>query len=215
MPRYIDVEREIKEIESVLDEKRAKGDDEDNIGFYALMMFTRKLRKAPTADVAPVVHAHWIPIKKRMYACRDKVGEIITVSFTCSNCGITEENEWTHCHCGATMDNGTCSPVRLQAERELKEQLKSILSQAFVNCNDNYGMPNSLEVAEYLIDHDIVVKKKAHWIERERVTKSAARRRTIHSILLSCSNCGESNGRHRNNYCQHCGAKMDEEKSDD
>ena len=113
MPRYIDAEREIKEIESVLEIKREEGFGEDDPAFYALMQIAEKLRNAPTADVAPVVHAHWIPIKKRMYACRDKVGEIVTVGFTCSNCGRTEENDWEHCHCGATMDNGSCSPVYL------------------------------------------------------------------------------------------------------
>lgn len=120
MPRYIDVEREIDEIESVLDEKRARGDDEDNIGFYALMMFARKLRKAPTADVEPVIHAHWTPIKKRMYACRDKVGEIVTVGFTCSNCGTIEELDWERCRCGAKMDNGTYAFVYRNYETENK-----------------------------------------------------------------------------------------------
>lgn len=110
MPRYIDAEREIKEIENVLDTKLAVGDDDHSIGFYALALFASMLRNAPTADVAPVIHAHW---------------------------GV------------------------------------------------------------------------------QRVTKSAKKGRTIPLILLSCSNCGQSNGRRISNFCPRCGAKMDEEKSDD
>lgn len=56
------------------------------------------------ANVAPVVHAHWIPIKQRMYACNDKVGEICTVGYACSICGEEAEIEYPYSHCGAKMD---------------------------------------------------------------------------------------------------------------
>ena len=56
---------------------------------------------------------------------------------------------------------------------------------------------------------DVAPVVHAHW-GVQRVTKSAKQGRTL--ILLSCSNCGESNGRRISNYCPRCGAKMDEEK---
>ena len=120
MPRYIDAEKEIKEIEAVLDEKRAKGDDEDNIGFYALMLFARKLYKAPTADVEPVIHAHWKPIQKKRFSFRDNADETVTVGFVCSNCGTMEELDWERCRCGAKMDNGTYAFVYRNSEKENK-----------------------------------------------------------------------------------------------
>lgn len=35
------------------------------------------------------------------------------------------------------------------------EYLGKLLSEAFIKVNDNYGMPNSYEVAEYLIEHGV------------------------------------------------------------
>ena len=52
----------------------------------------------------PVVHAHWVPIKKRMYACNDPVGEIVTAYYKCSKCGLQEDGEYKYCRCGAKMD---------------------------------------------------------------------------------------------------------------
>lgn len=121
MARYIDAEKEIKEIEAVLDEKRAKGDDEDNIGFYALMLFARKLHKAPTEDVEPVIRAHWKPIKKKIFSYISNAEETITVGFTCSNCGTIEEFDWERCRCGAKMDNGTYAFVWRNSEKENKD----------------------------------------------------------------------------------------------
>lgn len=58
----------------------------------------------PRVDVEPVRHGHWIPIRKRMYACNDPVGEICTVGYTCSECEHEEDYEAPYCNCGAKMD---------------------------------------------------------------------------------------------------------------
>lgn len=75
------------------------------------------------------------------------------------------------------------------------------------------------DVAEHLLmagceldevpTEDVVPVIHAHW-GVQRVTKSVKQGRTIPLILLSCSNCGQSNGRRISNYCPRCGAKMDE-----
>ena len=62
------------------------------------------LARMKEADVAPVVHAHWIPIYHRMYHCNDKIGEMVQTGYKCSACGIEEEDAWQICRCGARMD---------------------------------------------------------------------------------------------------------------
>lgn len=57
-----------------------------------------------TNDVEPVRHGHWIPIRKRLYACNDPVGEICTVGYICSECEHEEDYEAPYCLCGAKMD---------------------------------------------------------------------------------------------------------------
>ena len=49
---------------------------------------------APTADVVPVVHAHW-----------NKRGEEWAFPYDCSNCGHGSNKRYPYCHiCGAKMD---------------------------------------------------------------------------------------------------------------
>lgn len=77
MDRYIDAEKAFNSVDtSVINSQ------------YAISI----IKSAPTEDVAPVVHAHWIDT---LYG------------WACSNC--EEEQEYTlylvHCpHCGAKMD---------------------------------------------------------------------------------------------------------------
>jgi hypothetical protein len=61
-----------------------------------------EIEKIPTADVAPVVHGHWI------YKFRTHDGGYC---YECSVCGRYERAEFNsdienmpHCHCGAKMD---------------------------------------------------------------------------------------------------------------
>lgn len=62
------------------------------------------IRRIPTADVAPVVHAHWVSVDYH---------EISNATHECSNCHADREfttyedveNNWKYCgHCGAKMD---------------------------------------------------------------------------------------------------------------
>lgn len=94
MPRYIDAEREIKEIENVLEIKREEGFGEDDPAFYALMRFAEKLRNALTVEL--VVHAHWSLDEQEKAHC--------------SACGIKRDARtqigWNYCpHCGAKMED--------------------------------------------------------------------------------------------------------------
>lgn len=59
-----------------------------------------ELNSIPSANVEPVRHGHWIPIRRRMYAC----GEICTVGYICSECRHEEDYEAPYCNCGAKMD---------------------------------------------------------------------------------------------------------------
>lgn len=80
-----------------------------------------------------------------------------------------------------------------------------------INASNLYGSEAWDKVMNALADTetaDVAPVVHAHW-GVQRVTKSAKQGRTI--ILLSCSNCGELNGRRISNYCPRCGAKMDEE----
>ena len=83
MPRYIDAE---------------------NIEYFALSgygltnkQFAHKpqIEEIPTADVAPVVHAHW---ERKAYFPDG------TPAWVCSRCGHPEEVKYSHCNCGAKMD---------------------------------------------------------------------------------------------------------------
>ena len=52
------------------------------------------IKAEPAADVAPVVHAHWEEVKGGVH-----------FPYRCSRCGDkADSNEYTHCHCGAKMD---------------------------------------------------------------------------------------------------------------
>lgn len=66
----------------------------------------------PVADVAPVVHGHWIEKQKETY-CPVQYGEDgnpILHKYTryiCNLCGRRSVVPEPYCHCGAKMDGGT------------------------------------------------------------------------------------------------------------
>lgn len=39
----------------------------------------------------------------------------------------------------------------------MRDRLIELLDNAFVKCDDNYGMPNSSQVADYLLDNGVIV----------------------------------------------------------
>lgn len=58
-----------------------------------------RLQLFPTADVAPVVHAHW---ERKAYFPDG------TPAWVCSRCGHPEEVKYSHCNCGARMEEEKC-----------------------------------------------------------------------------------------------------------
>ena len=60
-----------------------------------------------------------------------------------------------------------------------KERLVELLDEAFIISDDNYGMPNTNQVADYLLANGVVV--------------------------LPCNGCALF----EDNYCGRCGARMD------
>lgn len=71
----------------------------DSALFKANDMFAL-LRKAPTADVAPVVHGEWIPIVNYFHGKSDG-------RYYCSVCHRVEIMKSIYCRvCGARMDGG-------------------------------------------------------------------------------------------------------------
>lgn len=55
---------------------------------------------------------------------------------------------------------------------------------------------------------DVVEVKYGEWIAKAS-THISKRGRLINYDRYKCSVCGVWNGRHKPNYCPHCGAKMD------
>lgn len=71
----------------------------------------RETSDAPTADVAPVVHGHWIPISDGAWAECSECGEAYDVS---DNGGMAAFKLFCDCYkscpnCGAKMDGGAGS----------------------------------------------------------------------------------------------------------
>lgn len=98
MSRYIDAEKIIFS-ERVIMLGGTQGTSETR-----RIAYKESVDKIPSADVEPIVHAHWIPLYGRMYACNDKIGEIVQTGYKCSACGREEEDRWQICRCGARMD---------------------------------------------------------------------------------------------------------------
>lgn len=99
MPKYYNAD----EVDAVLEKLE---DDYGGTSFIAGIYTAHNcIRKVPTADVAPVVHAHWerldFPKRKRDY-------------YRCTNCGRVRSRDYDDeqpisemlpfCNCGAKMD---------------------------------------------------------------------------------------------------------------
>ena len=60
---------------------------------------------APTLDVAPVIHACWIPVCNTWTHDSHEYGSTV---YVCSNCQRHSLYEEPYCHCGAKMDKQVC-----------------------------------------------------------------------------------------------------------
>lgn len=96
MPKYIDIEKEINEMEKVLEEHK----DDTSIGFGfasgAFRLFIDELKSIPAADVSQIVHAKWIPVTNsrgghKCSLCHSYAPSFVTgdewLTDYCPNCG--------------------------------------------------------------------------------------------------------------------------------
>lgn len=60
---------------------------------------------------------------------------------------------------------------------------------------------------------DVKEVKRGHWIAKAS-THTSKRGRLIHYDRYKCSECGVWNGRHKQDFCPHCGADMRKPKND-
>lgn len=92
MPRYVDAEKELAEM-------KFSWYPQDMDMTNAIGMYEDFLKNAPSADVAPIIHAHWIERQLSAY------GEY---EFCCSNCeniNYGYDTPGNYCNnCGAKMD---------------------------------------------------------------------------------------------------------------
>jgi len=89
MARYIDADKLIWQVQ-----------DSDKYGTITKQVFISLLQNSETADVAPVIHAHWVPIESSLH---------VEKSGVCSECGeawpLSDTEYFYHCpKCGAKMD---------------------------------------------------------------------------------------------------------------
>lgn len=96
MAEYIDREALRKVLENWRD-AHADVDDEQGCGLLEDVIW--EVDAQPAADVAPVVHGHWIT--------RNDKGIIsMTHPYMCSRCWRVEMDKEPYCNCGAKMDGG-------------------------------------------------------------------------------------------------------------
>lgn len=102
MAKYIELEAVEKFIENGLnnpDKKKAFGHDAIEI--------MAEVHYMPAADVAPVVHGHWV--EQTVCICNSDGKPIapIDIEYVCSVCGRKEDYREPYCNCGAKMDRGS------------------------------------------------------------------------------------------------------------
>ena len=89
------------------------------------------------------------------------------------------------------------------AEYYSKEQLLECTKTAL-----QYDMYDLEDFLEEVPTADVVEMKHGEWIAKAS-THISKRGRLINYDRYKCSVCGAWNGRHKPDYCPHCGAKMD------
>lgn len=105
MPKYIDIEKEITEMQQVVEFHKDDKTSESEIASFAFQAIINKLKSVPAADVAPVIHAKWV---------RGKIG------YSCSHCLCGDDfvNPSTcYCpNCGASMDLDAIGTIEYEKE---------------------------------------------------------------------------------------------------
>ena len=79
-----------------------------------------------------------------------------------------------------------------------------------------WNPPLDTEQLKHMIDTiplaDVVEVKHGEWIAKAS-THISKRGRLIYYDRYKCSVCGVWNGRHKQSFCPHCGAKMDDSEA--
>lgn len=88
MPRYIDAEP----IEQFIANGLNRTPKEEAIGFDAIEILS-EIHFAPTADVAPVIHAHWILKDTGLPECSHCGGNCVYMADYCPCCGAKMDEE--------------------------------------------------------------------------------------------------------------------------
>lgn len=106
---------------------------------------------------------------------------------------------------------------------DVREKLVELLDNAIIDSDDNYGFPNTTQVADRLIAHGVTVQECGEWVHPKGYVISNG---------FLCSKCGHKEASYypinprpggayiadengdffyppKLNYCPNCGAKMD------
>lgn len=109
MAKYIDIEKEITEMQQVVEFYKDTKTPEAETTSFAFQAIIDKLKQIPAADVAPVIHAHWVDHmgKRFLHAYSPDYELVYDGGFNCSNCNHYEDKLGkNYCpNCGAKMDN--------------------------------------------------------------------------------------------------------------
>lgn len=96
MPSYVDVER----FKIWLSEKVNEG----LVSFSSAETAASLLRYAPAADVATVIHSHWIHTGEYLTNSDGKRLKKLSDLYVCHRCHRVEAVPEPYCNCGAQMD---------------------------------------------------------------------------------------------------------------
>lgn len=95
-----------------------------------------------------------------------------------------------------------------QIEEMAKVLCKNALTEycASGRCSNQNCLVNA-KALETLYNAGYRKQSEGKWVANRHISVTK-RNRTIHYETYKCSVCGTWNGRHRQNYCPNCGAKM-------
>lgn len=71
-----------------------------------LKAYQKLQQQIADGEIARIPTGHWIPIQALLYQ-NSGAREWVTVKYECSLCGEREEYRFSHCHCGARMDDNS------------------------------------------------------------------------------------------------------------
>lgn len=109
MPRYIDADKTLDLMWNALYKYEDEDEKKNGLGIIrrsdvqnGFEIAHKVVVDAPTEDVAPVVHAHWVEFENPNYSHFDNSPEKIVLCSHCNNGHGTKDDYC--CVCGAKMD---------------------------------------------------------------------------------------------------------------